>query len=169
MQMLNGLPQGNKIPTVFTHTLGTLLQPLWERLSTEGIGAVVGDICIPFLVFSDNIYPMAMTEQRYIAVVQGVRDALKGGGWNLPWSRAETPVINAQVEDPRVVASTRKRFKAVGIQLAATGRTHREIKSRCDSIKAVVPANYALFRTKGSTPMERIALFLHTMETKALW
>ena len=55
MQMYNGLSQGNKVPTVFTLTLGSILNPLWKQLSGEGAGVEIGNVVVPFVVFSDNV------------------------------------------------------------------------------------------------------------------
>ena len=48
LQMSNGLPQGNKIPTLFTMTLGNILDPLWRELSRNGQGVTLDGLTIPF-------------------------------------------------------------------------------------------------------------------------
>ena len=45
MQMCDGLPQGNKTPTVFTMTLGPILHPVWTQLSTDGAGLAIRGPC----------------------------------------------------------------------------------------------------------------------------
>ena len=125
LRMSNGLPKAIKIPTLFTLTLGYVLNPLWKELSEEGQGIKLDDLTIPFLVYSDKMYAVASSEPQYLYIVEGVREELRRGGWSLPWSRADTIVVNDKPKDRRIQITKKDSFKAVGVQITMKARTHK--------------------------------------------